>query len=103
VEDRLLVGVRHLIAAFEQGRDRHTEEYGDLQQSATADAIGPFLVFLDLLKCQIELIGKLGLRQSFLQTIDSDIAANDPVDRVRSFARHHNPSFPPATEVPSYS
>ncbi len=83
IKDRLLVSVLHLVAAFEQGRDWHTKERGDLQQSATADAIGPFLVFLDLLECQLELIGKLGLRESPLQTIDLDIAADDPVDRVK--------------------
>src|SRR5262249_16868538 len=100
VKDRLLVGIRHLVAALEQGGNRYAEECGDLQQSATADAIGAFLVFLDLLERQIELIGQLGLREPSLQTIDSNIPADDPVDRVRSFARHHNPSFPPATEVP---
>src|SRR5262245_8741427 len=103
VKDRLLVGVRHLVAALEQGGNRYAEECGDLQQPATADAIGAFLVFLNLLERQLKLVGQLGLREPPLQTINSDIAADDPVDRVRSFARHHNPSFPPATEVPTDS
>src|SRR4051812_24725703 len=80
VKDRLLVSVRHLIAASEQGRDRHAEEDGDLQQSAAADAIGSLLVFLNLLERQFELVGKLGLSEPLLQTIDADIAADDPVD-----------------------
>src|SRR5436309_12786624 len=100
IEDRLLVGVRHLVTALEQGGDRHAQENGDLQQSPAADAIGPLLVFLDLLERQIELISKLSLSEPLLQTIDPDVAADDPVDRVRSLASHHNLSFPQATEVP---
>src|SRR5262245_27761118 len=100
VEDRLLVGVPHLVTALEQGGDRHAQEYGDLQQSATADAIGPLLVFLDLLKCEIELISKLSLGEPLLQTIDPDVAADDPVDRVRSLASHHNLSFPQQRKSP---
>src|SRR5215467_9149338 len=94
IEDRLLVGVFHLVAALEQGGDRHTEEHGDLQQPPAANAIGALLVFLDLLESQIELISKLGLSESFLQTIDPNIATDDSVDGVRSLASHHNPSFP---------
>src|SRR5215471_6212439 len=94
VEDRLLICIRHLVTALEQGRDRHTEEYRDLQQPAASDTIGSLLVFLDLLECQIELISELGLSESFLQTIDPDIAADDSVDGVRSLASHHNPTFP---------
>src|SRR5215510_4396942 len=100
VEDRLLVGVRHLVAALEQGRDWHAEEDSDLEQSPAADAISPLLVFLDLLERQIELISKLGLGESLLQTIDSDVAADDPVDRVRSLASHHNLSFPQQWKSP---
>src|SRR5262245_49971849 len=101
VKNRLLVGVSHLVAALEQRRDRHAEKYRDLQQSPAADAIGPFLVFLDLLERQIELISELGLSESLLQTIDPDIAADDPVDRVRSLARHHKPSFPQQRKSPT--
>src|SRR5262245_46132252 len=88
VKNRLLVGVRHLVAALEQGGNRYAEECGDLQQSATADAIGAFLIFLDLLERQIELIGQFGLREPLLQTINPDIAANDLVDLVGPFASH---------------
>src|SRR4029077_3316675 len=85
VKDRLLVGVPHLVAALEQGGDWDSEEYCNLQQSAAADAIGSLLVFLDLLEREFELVGKLGLGEPLLQTIDADIAADDPVDRIRSF------------------
>src|SRR5215470_14769139 len=100
VKDRLLVGVRHLVTALEQGGDRHAQENGDLQQSPAANAIGPLLVFLDLLERQIELIRKLSLSEPLLQTIDSDVAADNPVDRVRSLATHHNLSCPQQRKAP---
>src|SRR5215470_9025685 len=89
VKNRLLIGVRHVITPLEQSRDRNTQKRCDLQQSPAANAISPLLVFLDLLERQTEFIGKLGLSESLLQTINPDIAANHLVDRVGPFASRH--------------
>src|SRR5215510_5782170 len=92
VKNQLLVGVRHLITALEQGRDRNIQKRCDLQQSPATNPISPLLVFLDLLERQTEFISKLCLSEPLLQTINPDIAANNSVDRVRPFACHHKPS-----------
>src|SRR5262245_1554572 len=88
IKNRLLVGVRHLVTTLEQGRDWNTQKRCDLQQSPAPNPISPLLVFLDLLERQTEFISKLCLSEPLLQTIYPDIAANDPVDRVRLFASH---------------
>src|SRR5262245_45486626 len=88
VKKRLLVGISHLVTALEQGGDCNTEKRCDLQQSPAANPISPLLVLLDLLERQTEFISKLCLGEPLLQTIYPDIAANDPVDRVRLFASH---------------
>src|SRR5262249_9064078 len=93
VKDRLLVSVRHLVSSYKQGGHRHTQDGGDLQQSASSDAIGSLLVFLALLERQFELIGKLRLSKPLLQTINPDIAANDLVHSVGPFASHKPSSF----------
>src|SRR5215467_11130896 len=96
VKNQLLVGVRHLVTALEQGRDRNIQERCDLQQSPAADPISPLLVFLDLLERQAECISKFCLSEPLLQTTGPDIAANDPVDRVRPFPHKFSP---PITEI----
>jgi len=94
VKNQLLVGVRHLVTALEQGRDRNIQKRCDLQQSPAANPISPLLVFLDLLERQTEFIRKLCLSELLLQTINPDIAANHLVDRVGPFASQHKPSPP---------
>src|SRR5262245_20622491 len=88
VKNRLLVGVRHLVTALEQGRDRNMQKRCDLQQSPAANPISPLLVFLDLLERQAEFISKLCLSEPLLQAINPDIAANHLVDRVGPLASH---------------
>jgi hypothetical protein len=46
---------------FEEKRDRHLKDLGDVLQAAGADAIGPFLVFLDLLERQPEGVPEIAL------------------------------------------
>src|SRR5262245_56477256 len=89
-QNQLLIGVRNLVTALEQGRDRNTQKRCDLQQSAAANPISSLLVFLDLLEGQTELISKVCLSEPLLQTINPDIAANHLVNRVGPFASHHN-------------
>src|SRR5215813_8525152 len=89
VKNQLLVGVRHLVTALEQGRNRNVQKHCDLQQSPAANPVSPLLVFLVLLERQTEFISKLRLSELLLQTINPDIAANHLVDRIGPFASRH--------------
>src|SRR4051812_3820231 len=52
--------------------NRDVQRLGDPLQSTCADPIDAFLIFLNLLKCHSDLIGKLGLRKTTFQPPRSD-------------------------------
>src|SRR5262245_44163090 len=74
--------------ALEEERDRDLEYMGDLLQSAGADAVGSFFVFLHLLESQRQCIAKLLLAHAQHHPTHSDPAADMLVDGVGSFLRH---------------
>ena len=75
---------------------RNSEYVGNLCETAGADAVYPFLVFLHLLKCQSEMIGKLRLRQAARETFRSDPTTNLHINFIRRLRAHRqlSPSLP---------
>src|SRR5262245_25520985 len=69
-------------------------EQGDLQgrrdaeESTGPHAVPALLVLLHLLKRDAKLVGEVGLRHTFGQALDTDVAADQPVDGVWGFRGH---------------
>ena len=74
--------------AFEKESDRHLKNKGDVLQAARANAVRAFFVFLHLLECKTQRIGKLFLAHFEHQPTHSHPAAHMSVDRVRGLLGH---------------
>ncbi len=82
------LGIWHSLeggSSLEKKGRGNVERSRDLLQPACADPVGPFLIFLDLLKRQPQRIAELFLAHAKHDTPHADTAANVPVDRVRYF------------------
>jgi hypothetical protein len=60
-------------------------------QAGGADAVGPLLVFLDLLERQPEGVSEIGLAHIKHEPSDAHAAANMLVDRIKGAFRHRSP------------
>jgi hypothetical protein len=67
---------------LEEEWNRHLKNLGKVLQAAGADPVGPLLVFLDLLECQPEGVGNIGLAHIEHETPHSH-AADHPVRALR--------------------
>ena len=61
-------------------------------QPAGADAVGPLLVFLDLLECQPEGVREIGLAHIKHASPHAHAAANMLVDKIESASGHRSPT-----------
>src|SRR5579862_8353202 len=78
--------------ALEEERDRHLKDIRNMLQPAGADAVGAFLVFLDLLKGQAERVAEFFLAHREHHPAHAHAAADMFVDRIRRlFGNHNNP------------
>jgi hypothetical protein len=77
-------------APSKKKRDRHLKDLGDVLQAAGADAIGPLLVFLDLLERQPEGVSEIGLAHIELEPPHTHAAANMLVDRIEGALGHRS-------------
>jgi len=78
-------------APSKEERDRHLKDLGDLLQAAGADAVGPFLVFLNLLECQSKCVRNIGLAHVEHETPHAHAAAYIFVGWIDSAPGHLSP------------
>ena len=71
--------------AFEEKRNRHLQNIGDLLQAAGADAVGAFLVFLHLLEGQAEGVAEFFLTHAQHHPTHAHARADMLVDRIGVF------------------
>src|SRR4029077_20846614 len=77
-----------LSVRSEKIRYRNTQNIGDALKPSGADAICAFLVFLDLLEGQSQLIAEFFLRYSLLQAKRPHALPNLDIQRIRTSFRH---------------
>ena len=90
----LRVADRHR-RAFEEKRNRHLKDLGEVLKAAGADAVGTLLVFLKLLERQAEGIRDIGLAHVEHEPPHSQAAADMLVGGIDSVFWH---SPPPVVE-----
>lgn len=71
--------------------DRHIQNFCNLVEATTADTVGAFFVFLDLLKRYAELGARLPLAESSSQAVHSNIRAHKLIDFGRRAAARFFP------------
>jgi hypothetical protein len=76
---------RHSV---EEERNRHLKDLGDVLQPARANAVGPLLIFLNLLKRQSKRVRKSCLAHFEHQAPHPHAAADMPVDGIKTASRH---------------
>ena len=67
--------------------DRNVQEPGQVVKPAGGQAVGAFLVLLDLLEAETEAVGELLLRRAQQDPAQPHLSADMDVDRVRSVPR----------------
>jgi hypothetical protein len=79
---------------------RDLKDLGKVLQAGGADAVGPFLVFLDLLERQPKGVAEIGLAHIEHEPSHAHAAANMLVDRIDNAPRHR-PSPHEMASVPT--
>lgn len=90
-------GVRLVRRILEKKRGRHIQESGYLLQSAGADPIHAFFVFLDLLECDPERFAELLLAHIHEDSLHPNAIADMSINRIRrlvhGYSRFHKLKF----------
>jgi hypothetical protein len=73
---------------LEEERNLHLKDLGNMLQAAGADAIGALLVFLNLLECQAEGVGNIGLTHVEHEPAHAQAAADVLVRWIKSSPGH---------------
>src|SRR5450755_3739928 len=79
--------------SLEQKRNRDLKDLGDLLDTAGADPVGTFFVFLNLLECEAQCFAELFLTHAQHDAAHAHATADIFVNRVRRFGRHFQHSL----------